>query len=444
VEEVFEAPKPKEYAHLPYAEEDFAMRVPSAEYEEVKRIEDEILEFRKENVKTYVIASGVMYGKGESIFNNHFKKAWLQNPKRLPYVGEGKNLVPTVHVTDLARMVKKVFESKPEKQYIFGIDNTKRPTQKKLIQAISSGIGTGLVESVDQPEAQRKAHPRKTPLQFELDWRVPLSLNLKAKPSSLFVSQNEEEEPVEFDWHCKDGLKTNIQKAKEEFCKERGLKPVKIFVTGPPAAGKSFFGKQLADHYNVPHVHVGKMLEEICQWDQERETVILKKREIKRLKKEEEERALKLEQEQQQNLARLEKPVEEGEELNESKISEKEAQEEKPPEQQEEPKDEEEEGGDQKDVWKEDVETESDADWQEIDIKRRVKEFMAAFTGERLPEALMNEAVRWRLNQNDCQNRGYVLDGYPKTYAQAYGIFFVTPTPPEKKVVLGEDGEPVP
>ena len=68
-------------------------------------------------------------------------------------------------------------------------------------------------------------------------------LNLKLRPSSLFVSQNEEEDPVEFEWHCKEGLKNNISKAKEEFCKERGLKPVKICITGPPASGKSFYGK---------------------------------------------------------------------------------------------------------------------------------------------------------------------------------------------------------
>ena len=105
-----------------------------------------------------------MYGKGESIFNNHFKKAWLQNPEKLPFIGEGKNLVPTIHVTDLARMVKKVYETKPEKNYIFAIDNTRRPTQKKLIQAISSGIGTGGIESFDFPETARKLHPKKTPL----------------------------------------------------------------------------------------------------------------------------------------------------------------------------------------------------------------------------------------------------------------------------------------
>jgi len=60
-------------------------------------------------------------------------------------------LVPTIHVTDLARMVKKISEAAPERQYIFGIDNTRKPTQKKLICAISEGIGTGLVESIDIP-----------------------------------------------------------------------------------------------------------------------------------------------------------------------------------------------------------------------------------------------------------------------------------------------------
>jgi hypothetical protein len=42
-------------------------------------------------------------------------------------------------------------------------------------------------------------------------------LNLKLKPSALFVSPNEEEEPIDFNWHCKNGLKENINRVKEEF-----------------------------------------------------------------------------------------------------------------------------------------------------------------------------------------------------------------------------------
>jgi adenylate kinase len=237
---------------VPFVEEDFRLRVPTEEYEEIKRLEDEVLAFKKDNVRIYILASGIMYGAGECILENHFKRAWLQDPALLPYLGVGKNIVPTIHVKDLARMVKKVYESKPplpDKQYIFAVDNTRKSNQKRLIASISNGIGTGLLESVDYPDPDhmKHHHPKKTPLHLlESDWRIPLMLNLLIKPSSLFVGGGGEEEggdAVDFNWHCKSGLAANIQVVKDEFCKKRGLKPVKILVTGPPGSGKSFYGK---------------------------------------------------------------------------------------------------------------------------------------------------------------------------------------------------------
>lgn len=81
-------------------------------------------------------------------------------------------------------------------------------------------------------------------------------LDLKVLPSSLFIApaepeavvadeEGEEKEPIEvldLNWHCKGGMATNIQLVKQEFEKSRGLKPVKVFVTGAPCAGKSYFG----------------------------------------------------------------------------------------------------------------------------------------------------------------------------------------------------------
>ena len=123
-----EAPKKirRKYKHLPFSEKDYAMRDPIEEYKIIKEVEDEVINFKKENVKTYVISAGILYGKGEAIFNSHIQKAWLQDPLRLPFVGDGNNKLPTIHVTDLARMVKKIYESKPERKYIFAIDNTKK------------------------------------------------------------------------------------------------------------------------------------------------------------------------------------------------------------------------------------------------------------------------------------------------------------------------------
>lgn len=53
----------------------------------------------------------------------------------------------------------------------------------------------------------------------------------------------------------------------------------------------------------------------------------------------------------------------------------------------------------------------------------------------------MSEAFRWRLSQTDCQNRGYVLDGYPKSYKTSKEVFVVTPIKPEKVKPKGAEGE---
>lgn len=75
----------------------------------------------------------------------------------------------------------------------------------------------------------------------------------------------------------------------------------------------------------------------------------------------------------------------------------------------------------------------SDDEYQPTAIKEKIREYREEHPKEEIPRDIMMEAVRWRLNQNDCQNRGYILDGIPTCYNTARGIFYVTPTPPEKK-----------
>ena len=175
---------------------------------------------KKENLKCYVVASGVTYGNGETetVFNTRFKSAWLQKPARLTYYGEGENLVPTIHVQDLVSLVRKVYESKPEKKYLFAIDNTEDRKQLSLIQSISSGIGTKKVRTTDG----RIDKVRPTDFSLNLPGREcsTLSINLNLTPSSLMVAdpKAEDAEPVEFEWHCEKGLAANIEKVKNEFC----------------------------------------------------------------------------------------------------------------------------------------------------------------------------------------------------------------------------------
>ena len=95
--------------------------------------------------------------------------------------------------------------------------------QKKLVAAISNGIGTGLIESVDVPQEFKKSHSKTTPIQLDLDWKKSLLLNLNVQPSNLFVKDEpklaEGEEPPEepedstyigINWLCKAGLPSSI------------------------------------------------------------------------------------------------------------------------------------------------------------------------------------------------------------------------------------------
>lgn len=342
---------PPEYKNVPYTEEQYSMRNPPEEYEKIKELEDKILELKKQGLKTYVICSGIVYGNGETetVFNDRFRQAWLQEPEYLPYIEDGENCIPTIHAVDLVRLVKKVYEVKPEQQYIFAIDNTEDRRQKSLIQAISKGIGTGKIESKDYQQDDIVSLTHRLDVADKPNSTLTIDLNLK--PSRLMVTPTGEEdvEPVEFPWHCEKGLSVNIDKVKAEFCKVNNLVPIKIFINGPPLSGKTFFGDKLAEHYNVPLINLKTLIPELEAYE---------------LKEDEENELI-----------------------------------------------------------------DAIRDWKKKNNKKRY------------PDELLYQMVQYRLTQNDCQNRGFVLDGFPRTYKDAQGVFFHTLKKKEKPKKPEGEGE---
>lgn len=246
---------------LNFKEKDFHLRVPSRRYQHLKTLETLALSSVKAqpNLRVYVLCAGVLYGSGERILHSHFKQSWLQDPVKLPYVGEGKNLVPTIHVRDLARLVNKIVRKRPESYYVFALDRTKNPTQKRLVSAIAKGMGAS--ETVSVPFDEVKNH----------EWAEFLTIDLKMRPSDILKDDEppeNAEDPEEmakqlkFPWHCKKGIcKKNMLQLNNEFNEYRGLKPVKILITGPPACGKTHHAKTLAKYYNIPHITIQSALD---------------------------------------------------------------------------------------------------------------------------------------------------------------------------------------
>ena len=126
----------------------------------------------KPNLKSYVICSGVIYGEGERLFAPYFMQARQQKPEALTFYGNGKNRIPMVHIEDLVTYVEKVIDKKPALPYLLALDHNGKPTQAKVIEEISKGIGTGKVQScpVDENEPNIKL----------------LTLNLRMKPTTCF------------------------------------------------------------------------------------------------------------------------------------------------------------------------------------------------------------------------------------------------------------------
>jgi nucleoside-diphosphate-sugar epimerase len=64
-----------------------------------------------------------LYGNGERTLYEHFRKAWTGSA--LPLLGEGNNRLPTIHVQDAAKLIKKIIYDKPKQPYILAVDEGK-------------------------------------------------------------------------------------------------------------------------------------------------------------------------------------------------------------------------------------------------------------------------------------------------------------------------------
>jgi adenylate kinase len=237
-------------------------------------------------------------------------------------------------VRDLARFVKKVAETKPEQQYIFAVDRTQDRRQRSIIEGISKGMGSGIIEQNESPLkvpmfALKKSSYNEEKI-VESEWTNVLQFDIKLRPSSLVVKTDEEgkEEELEFDWHCKEGLASCIGKVAKEYCEVNNLKPIKIYVNGPPLSGKTTLAKELAKKYNILHITIK---------DIERQMLTL-------------------------------------------------------------PAD----------------------DW----LHEEIAEFRKAHPKDPFPKELLCEGFRRILKLNACLFRGYVLDGFPRSYSEAKCLFY--------------------
>lgn len=182
------------------------------------------------------------------------------------------------------------------------------------------------------------------------------------EPPEDAEDQEAEAAKLKFPWHCEKGIIENTSKLNIEFNEARALNPVKIYITGPPASGKTFYSDMINHYYNIPRVHVKELIDRAFE--------------------------MAAPEEPEEGLATdIKGKIEELKDAAVAKIEEERA---------------------EKDY--------GDEEPPEID-----REALSI----RLPEDIIYQLLKLRLKENDCRNRGYILDGFPRNYKDAQNIFLI-------------------
>ncbi|XP_027529727.1 adenylate kinase 7 isoform X1 [Neopelma chrysocephalum] len=243
-------PSDPENPEAPFTEEDYRKRKSHPNFMDHINAEKLIVKLGKTNMNkfsTCVVASGHQYGAEEGVFHYLFKMCWLSETPEIPVFGDGKNFIPTIHILDLAAVLQNVADHRPEVQYILAVDTSKH-TLEELVKCISKNVGPGKIQKISKEDAFLS----KDLTQMHLDM---LFVNLQMESIVLKDSFN-------INWVAEAGLIENIEQVVKEYKQSRGLQPLKVYIHGPPAVGKSTIAEELCKHYRLHYIKIDDVISE--------------------------------------------------------------------------------------------------------------------------------------------------------------------------------------
>uniref|UniRef100_A0A8C7H7V0 Adenylate kinase 7b n=1 Tax=Oncorhynchus kisutch TaxID=8019 RepID=A0A8C7H7V0_ONCKI len=234
---------------IPFTEEDYRRRRAHPNFKEHINVEKHvfIVLLKFSLLSTYVVASGVQYGMGEQVFHFFFKTSWLGDLPKVPIFGEGTNVIPTIHINDLAGVIQNVIDHKPKPHYLVAVDDSKT-TIDDIVKTIADVVGPGKTKRVPKEDAFLTRDLR----QMDID---ALFVNLRIEAVYLKESFN-------IHWVCESGLIDNIDRVVEEYKQTRGLLPIRVCIMGPPAVGKSTVAERICKHYKLHHIRLKETITE--------------------------------------------------------------------------------------------------------------------------------------------------------------------------------------
>ncbi|KAM9804437.1 adenylate kinase 7-like [Neosynchiropus ocellatus] len=235
---------------LPFTDANYRTRRAHPSFRKHIDLEKKVLKLGKTNknmFSTCVVASGLQYGMGEQIFNIFFKMSWLA-VKEIPVFGEGKNIVPTIHINALASVIHNVIDCQPQTYYLLAVDSGNN-TMEEIVKAVASALGPGNITR--RPFEDMYLQQDLTMMDID---SLTVSLHMEAV--------NVRELLTRVQWLCESGLVENMDFVVEQYRLTRGLLPICFCVIGPPVVGKSSVSRLICNSYGLHHVTVTETISE--------------------------------------------------------------------------------------------------------------------------------------------------------------------------------------
>lgn len=235
---------------VPFTEEDYRRRKPHPNFKTHISAEKLVIKLGKTNkskLLTYVVAAGLTYGAGEELFHYLFKSAWLGNEPALQCFGNGSNVVPTIHIKDLASVLVNIADHRPRVRYLLAVDDA-NSTLDEIVQTVSKCLGNDKVKHIHAEDALLE----KSIEQADFDM---LLVNLRM--DSTYIKEG-----MNVKWTAAGGLPATIDGVISEYKQTRGVLPMRTCVLGPPASGKSTVIRQLCEHFKLHHIKIQDVIKE--------------------------------------------------------------------------------------------------------------------------------------------------------------------------------------
>ena len=178
-----------------------------------------------------------MYGCGEGALHPLFKAGWKGEQPVLPILEGGKTVLPMIHVRDLAAIVVRISEKKPEQKEYLAVDDG-RCKQADIVKAVAQSLQDGSVTDMNTLQYLAWMSENDATTEGHL---LPLQLSLKVRFSA--------KDALDIPWTSLSGFVANIAKVTEEFRVYRAITAMKVVFMGPPASGKSFYAALMSQEY---------------------------------------------------------------------------------------------------------------------------------------------------------------------------------------------------